>query len=266
MVLVLIITMLFPIIAIFFPRNELVILSVRINYRLLLFSSQVVSDSLQPYGLQHIRPPCPSPPPGVCPNSCPLNQWCHPTISSSDALFFCRQPFLASGSSPMSLLLTSGQSIQLQHQSFQGFVLLAYAMVIKNGKISEDWWNACLFFSHAKSPFGLDSSADRCSPHGTRLVFWAGSISGHHHVSRHLQDHHMGKEDLDPQARATSWFHMQVTHAAHFTGWSKSRVYTYVPGRVGVEGTGKCNSPAWPERVVLWCVSSIMPTSIIQQN
>ena len=49
----------------------------------LLFSCQGVSDSLQPHGLQHTRPPCPSPSPGVCPSSCPLNQWCHPTISSS---------------------------------------------------------------------------------------------------------------------------------------------------------------------------------------
>ena len=43
----------------------------------------VVSDSLDPRGLQHIRLPCPSPSPRVCSNSCPLNPWCHPTISSS---------------------------------------------------------------------------------------------------------------------------------------------------------------------------------------
>ena len=47
------------------------------------FSLSVVSDSLQPHGLQHASPPCPSPTPGVYPNSCPLSQWCHPTISSS---------------------------------------------------------------------------------------------------------------------------------------------------------------------------------------
>ena len=50
---------------------------------LLLFSRQVVSDSLRPHGLQHSRFPCPSPFPGVCSNSCPLSQWYHPTISSS---------------------------------------------------------------------------------------------------------------------------------------------------------------------------------------
>ena len=47
----------------------------------------VVSASLQSYGLQHARPPCPSPPPRVCPSSCPSHQWCHPDISFSDALF-----------------------------------------------------------------------------------------------------------------------------------------------------------------------------------
>ena len=49
----------------------------------LLFSHSVVSDSLRHYGLQYTRLPCPSPSPGVSSHSCPLNQWCHPTISSS---------------------------------------------------------------------------------------------------------------------------------------------------------------------------------------
>ena len=47
------------------------------------FSHSVVSDSLQPHGLQHSRLPCPSPTPRVYPNSCPLSWWCHPTFSSS---------------------------------------------------------------------------------------------------------------------------------------------------------------------------------------
>ena len=51
-----------------------------------LFSLQVLSDSLPPHGLQHARLPCHSPSPRVCPSSHPLNQWCHPTISSSVAL------------------------------------------------------------------------------------------------------------------------------------------------------------------------------------
>ena len=78
-----------------------------------LFSHSVVSDSLQPYELQHSRPPCPSPTPGVYSNLCPLSQWCHPTISSSVVPFSsCPQSFPASGSFPVSQLFVSGgQSI-----------------------------------------------------------------------------------------------------------------------------------------------------------
>ena len=79
----------------------------------LLFSRSVVSDSLWPYGLQHARLPCPSPSPGACSNSCPLSQWCYPTISSSVIPFSsCSQSFPASGSFLTSQLFASGdQSI-----------------------------------------------------------------------------------------------------------------------------------------------------------
>ena len=77
------------------------------------FSRSVMFDSLWPCGLQHARPPCPSPTPRVYSNSCPLSRWCHPTISSSVIPFSFRlQSFPASGSFPMSQLFTSGsQSI-----------------------------------------------------------------------------------------------------------------------------------------------------------
>ena len=83
------------------------------NIVLLLFSCSVVSNSLQPRESQHARPPCPSPTPGVHPNSCPSSQWCHPAISFSAALLSsCLQSFPASGSFPMSWLFASGgQSI-----------------------------------------------------------------------------------------------------------------------------------------------------------
>ena len=59
--------------------------------------------TLWPHGLQHDRPPCPSPSPGACSNSCPLSWWCHPTISSSVTHFSSHpQSFPASGSFPMS--------------------------------------------------------------------------------------------------------------------------------------------------------------------
>ena len=77
------------------------------------FSCSVVSNSLWPHGLQHARPPCPSPAPRVYSNSCQLSQWCHPTISSSVVPFSsCPPYFPASGSFPMSQLFPSGgQSI-----------------------------------------------------------------------------------------------------------------------------------------------------------
>ena len=77
------------------------------------FSCLVMSDSLQHHEPQHARPPCPLPTPGVYPNSFPLSQWCHPTISSSAVPFSsCPQSFPTSGSFQISQLFASGgQSI-----------------------------------------------------------------------------------------------------------------------------------------------------------
>ena len=77
------------------------------------FSCSVMSDSLRPNELQHARPPCPSPTPGVYPNSRPSSRWCHPAISSSVIPFFSYpQSLPASGSFPISQLFAwSGQSI-----------------------------------------------------------------------------------------------------------------------------------------------------------
>ena len=78
------------------------------------FSHSVVYDSLRPHGLQQARPPCPSPTPGVYSNSCPLSQWCYPTISSSVIPFpsafnlsqhqgLFKSQFFASGSQSISV-------------------------------------------------------------------------------------------------------------------------------------------------------------------
>ena len=77
------------------------------------FSCSVVSNSLQLHGLQHTRPPCPSPTPRAYSNPWPLSRWCHPTISSSVVSFSsCPQSFPASGSFQMSQVFASGgQSI-----------------------------------------------------------------------------------------------------------------------------------------------------------
>ena len=72
-----------------------------------------MSDSLRPHESQHARPPCPSPTPGVYPNSCPSSQWCHPAISSSVVPFSsCPQSLPASESFPMSQFFAwGGQNI-----------------------------------------------------------------------------------------------------------------------------------------------------------
>ena len=79
------------------------------------FSHSVVSNSLWPHGLQHARPPCPSPTPRVHPNSCPLSRRCPPAISFSIVPFSsCPQSLPASGSFPMSQLFAwGGQSIEV---------------------------------------------------------------------------------------------------------------------------------------------------------
>ena len=78
------------------------------------FSRSVIPNSLHRHGLQHARPPCPSPTPGVYSHSCPSTRWCLPATSSSVILFSsCLQPFPESGSFPfMSRFFASGgQSI-----------------------------------------------------------------------------------------------------------------------------------------------------------
>ena len=72
------------------------------------FSRSVVSDPLWPHGLQQARPPCTSPTPRACSNSCPSSQWCHRTISSSVPFSSCFQSCPASRSFPISQFFTPG--------------------------------------------------------------------------------------------------------------------------------------------------------------
>ena len=105
---------------------------------MLTFSCTVVSNSLWPRGLQYAMLSHPSPAPRACSNLCPLSQWCHPTISSSVALFSsCLQSFPASGSFLISRLFTlSGQSIEASVQSFQWIFSIDFL---------QDWlvWSPC---------------------------------------------------------------------------------------------------------------------------
>ena len=96
---------------------------------LLLFSYPVGSNSLRPHRLQPARPLCPLPSPEVCPSSCPLSRWCHPAISSSDALFsFSSLSFPAPGTFPMSQLVSASASVL--PTSIQGWLPLRLAGLI----------------------------------------------------------------------------------------------------------------------------------------
>ena len=105
-------------------------------YNILLFTCPVVSHCSRPHEMQHARPPCPPSSPGVCPSSSPLHQWCHPAISSCDALCsFCPQFFPALGSFQMSRLFVSGEqnigaSASVLPMSIQGWFLLRLTYLI----------------------------------------------------------------------------------------------------------------------------------------
>ena len=86
----------------------MLVLHSRVNQVSVQFSRSVVSKSLRLHGLQHARPPCPWPAPGVYSNPCPLSQWCHPNISFSVISFSCFQSFLTLGSFPVSPFFASG--------------------------------------------------------------------------------------------------------------------------------------------------------------
>ena len=96
------------------------------------FSRSVVSNSLQPHELQHTRPPCTSPTPGVYPKPSPSSRWCHPAISSSVVTFLsCRQSFPASKSFQMSQVFASGG---------QSFGVSASASVLPMNTLdTQDW-------------------------------------------------------------------------------------------------------------------------------
>ena len=104
-------------------------------YQFTQFSRSVLSDSLRPHGLQHARPPCPSPTPRVYSDSCPLSQWCHPLSSTSPpALSLSQHQGLfkwVSSTHQVAKVL----EFQLQHQSFQWIFHLMEGLI----SIMMDW-------------------------------------------------------------------------------------------------------------------------------
>ena len=97
--------------------------------KLLLFSHSVMSDSLQPHGVQHTRLPCTSSSPRTCSNSCSLSQWCHPIISSSVIPFSsCLQSFSASWNSDHWIFI-----ILLVQKTFSNQeIFVSWAMFLSN--------------------------------------------------------------------------------------------------------------------------------------
>ena len=111
------------------------------------FSHSVASSSLWPHGLQCARPPCPSPTPRACSNSCPSSQWYHPTVSSSVTPFSCLQSSTASGSFRVSQFFTSGgQSIgasastSVLPMNIQDWFPSRLTSLISNSYISLNFW------------------------------------------------------------------------------------------------------------------------------
>ena len=143
------------------------------------FSCSVEFDSLWPHGLQHTRPPCPSATPGVDWNSCPLSQWCHPTISSSVIPFSSRlQSFPASESFQMSqVFASSGQSTgdsastSVLPMTIQGWFPLGWTGLIflhskGHSKVLITVWNTTSQFeSISSSVFSLLYGATLTSVH-----------------------------------------------------------------------------------------------------
>ena len=80
---------LFPVDCFFFSYLEKTFQSFLSDMFSVQFSHTIMSNSLQPHGLQHARRPCPSPTPRACSNSCPSRRWCHSTISSHIYMDFC---------------------------------------------------------------------------------------------------------------------------------------------------------------------------------
>ena len=121
-----------------------------------VFSYPVASDSLWPHGQQHARPSCPLPYPGVCPSSCPLHQWCHWAISSSDTLFFfCPQSFPASGTFPMSQLFPSDD----QNTGISTSASILPTEVVSHSFLTQGWNSGLLHcrqilycLSHQRNP------------------------------------------------------------------------------------------------------------------
>ena len=116
------------------------------------FSRSAVSDSLWPHELQHARPPCPSPTPGVYSDSCPSSRWCHPPISSSviPSSSSCPRSLPASGSFPMSQLFPSFRMDWLDLLAAQGTLK---SLLQHHSSKSLIFWHSAFFTVQLSHPY-----------------------------------------------------------------------------------------------------------------
>ena len=148
-----------------------------------------MSNSLQPHGLQHTSLPCPSLSPGVCSDSCPLSQWCHPSISSSVVPFSsCPQSFPASGSFPVSQLFPSGgQSIgasasaSVLPMNIQGWFPLGFSGLILQSKGLSRVFSSNTIQKHQffEAQTSLGFSGLTLQSKGLSRVFFSNTIQKH---------------------------------------------------------------------------------------
>ena len=143
---------------------------------------------VRPHGLQHARPPCPSPTPAACSNSCPLSQWCHPNISSSVIPFSsCLQSFPTSGSFPVSWFFAScGQSIGAsasasnEYSGLISFRIYWFDILAVQGTLnsllqrhsSKAWilWRSAFFMVQLLHPYTLSRLVIAFLPRSKRLL------------------------------------------------------------------------------------------------
>ena len=152
---------------------------------LLVFSRPVYSNSLLPHGLQHARPPFLSPYLGVCPSSCPLSRWCHPTISSSVVPFSSfPQSFPTSGSFPKSQVFASGgqsigASVSVLPMSIQGWlpVGLTDFISLSKGK-SVKWPQIFLLTVYKLEIWGALGAKWKQDSQSERLILKSSETSG----------------------------------------------------------------------------------------
>ena len=133
------------------------------------FSHSVMSNSLRPHEPQYTRPPCPSPTPGVYPNSCPLSWRCHPTISSSVVPFSSSvQSFPVWGSFQMSQLFSSsGQSIGVSAST---------SVLPMNIQWFPLGWTSCISLqSRGLSRVFSDTTIQKHQFFGAQLSLWSNS-------------------------------------------------------------------------------------------